>query len=69
MLINATYRGRFAQHLLDLGLTQQISTWPPTQCNFVPMARRWVTERTFAWLACFRRIVRDYEFTPTSHVA
>ncbi|RSK23802.1 IS5 family transposase [Hymenobacter metallilatus] len=69
VLTDAAYRGRFAQHLLGLGLVQQISSRPPTQRGFVPLARRWVVERTFAWLACFRRVVVDYEFTPASHVA
>ena len=24
--------------------------------------RRWVVERTFAWISCNRRMSRDYEF-------
>ncbi|GGF27267.1 hypothetical protein GCM10011383_43650 [Hymenobacter cavernae] len=34
----------------------------------MPVARRWVVERTCAWLACFRRLAVDYEYTPDSHV-
>ena len=31
------------------------------QVGFVVAARRWVVERTFAWLLKCRRLVRDYE--------
>jgi transposase len=29
--------------------------------GFVPLPRRWVVERSFAWLGRFRRLARDYE--------
>jgi putative transposase len=31
--------------------------------------RRWVVERTFAWLGRYRRLSRDYEHTPSSSEA
>ena len=34
---------------------------PPGQRGFVVQARRWVVERTFAWLTRHRRLSRDYE--------
>ena len=31
------------------------------QQGFAVQPRRWVVERTFAWLMRYRRLVRDYE--------
>jgi transposase len=31
------------------------------QQGFVVQSRRWVVERTFAWMMRWRRLVRDYE--------
>ena len=31
------------------------------QKGFQPLPRRWIVERTFAWLGRWRRLVRDYE--------
>ena len=62
------YRGHFARHLARLGLRHQIGSRPPSaNRGFVPIAKRWVVERTFAWLTGFRRLAIDYEFTPRSH--
>jgi putative transposase len=30
------------------------------------LAKRWIVERTFAWLNHFRRLSKDYEITPQS---
>jgi transposase len=35
--------------------------------GFVVLARRWVVERTFAWITRNRRTVRDYERLPAHH--
>jgi len=32
--------------------------------GFKVLPRRWVVERTFAWLSCSRRLSKDYEFLP-----
>ena len=36
---------------------------------FQVLPRRWVVERTFAWISKHRRTVRDYESLPASHEA
>jgi len=36
---------------------------------FQVLPRRWVVERTFAWISKHRRTVRDYERLPASHEA
>lgn len=37
--------------------------------GFLVLARRWVVERTFAWLSFHRRLSKDYEYLPeTSEV-
>jgi putative transposase len=40
----------------------------PTK-GFTPIKRRWVVERTFAWLSSARRLAKDYERLPQSHQA
>ncbi len=42
---------------------------PPGQKGFQPLPRRWVVERSFAWLARCRRLTRDYERTTRSAAA
>jgi putative transposase len=34
--------------------------------RFVVLPRRWVVERTFAWLGKYRRLSKDYETLPAS---
>ena len=37
---------------------------PEAKRGFVLLPRRWVVERSFAWIARFRRLARDFERTP-----
>lgn len=56
-------------HLLvayQLGILLEIVPKPARQKGFVPLPRRWVVERTFAWLGRYRRLSKDYEFEPQS---
>ena len=42
---------------------------PERPVGFVPLPRRWVVERTFAWLTTNRRLVVEYDELPTSSEA
>jgi putative transposase len=60
--VDGTYRG----HLLDWVLLHcKFVLQPVLRCDgqkgFVVLPRRWVVERTFAWLTQCRRLGKDYE--------
>lgn len=52
-----------------LKLRPQIVKRPDDVKGFVMLPRRWVVERTLAWIARHRRCVRDYERLPEHHEA
>ena len=45
------------------GITLEVVKHTEAKKGFVLLPRRWVVERTFAWMARFRRLARDYERT------
>ncbi len=47
-------RGQHGIHLVVVSL-------PEAKQGFVLLPRRWVVERSFGWMARFRRLARDYE--------
>ena len=42
---------------------------PAPSAGFRVLPRRWVVERTFAWLGTWRRLAKDYELLPSSEEA
>lgn len=36
--------------------------WVPVEHGFTILPRRWVVERTFAWIGKYRRMSKDYEY-------
>lgn len=43
------------------GIRLEVVKLPSAKRGFVLLPRRWVVERSFAWMARFRRLARDYE--------
>lgn len=61
--------GKYHNHHLNGWLVQskagyriEVVSRPPGSKGFVKLPRRWVVERTFAWLGRYRRNSRDYEW-------
>lgn len=48
----------------QLGAVLEIVKRSDPASGFVILPRRWVVERTFAWLNCSRRLSKDYEVLP-----
>jgi putative transposase len=62
------YEGPLLKQAKDiLGLLLQIIYRPREQKGFQVLPRRWVVERTFAWISRRRRCARDYERLPQHH--
>lgn len=50
------------------GIRLEIVRLPEAKRGFVLLPRRWVVERSFAWMSRFRRLARDYERLQTTLV-
>lgn len=66
ILADAGYKGQFTAHVLEQGYEIEIAARPPTERGFVPVAKRWVVERTFSGFNFFRRLDKDREKTVQS---
>ncbi len=56
------YRGKLIDWVMDqLEIVLEIVSRDPNQRGFQVLPRRWVVERTFAWLGRYRRLSKDYE--------
>jgi transposase len=65
---DAGYTGKLSDWAASMTMTLEIvSKRDPHAFEVLP--RRWVVERTFAWISKHRRTVRDYERLPASHEA
>jgi transposase len=53
----------------ELGVTVEVVLQPRDQQGFQVLPRRWVVERTHAWITRRRRCARDYERLPAHHAA
>jgi transposase len=53
-----------AQAAAAQGIHLEVVKLPQAKRGFVLLPRRWVVERSFAWMTRFRRLARDYERFP-----
>jgi len=68
--VDGTYRGQLLEWvLLHYWFVLQPVLRSDDQKGFVLLPRRWVVERTFAWLTQCRRLSKDYEVLPASSEA
>ena len=58
-----------AQAAASAGIKHEIVSGSKPVSGFVVHPRRWVVERTNGWINRHRRLVRQYEATPTAHEA
>ncbi len=58
-----------AQAAASQGIQLEVVKLPQAKHGFVLLPRRWVVERSFAWVARFRRLARDYERLPATVAA
>lgn len=66
---DAGYRGTFEKDAkVQLGLEVDIVERQPG-ADWQILPKRWVVERTFAWLGNYRRLSKDYEHLSSSEVA
>jgi len=59
---DGTYRGLFVDQAAALNIDVEITTRLSDRPGFQVIPRRWVSERTFAWLGHYRRLSKDYEY-------
>lgn len=63
--VDQGYTGADAEAAADgWGIRLEVVKLPEARKGFVLLPRRWVVERSFAWLSRFRRLVKDYERLP-----
>ena len=60
------YAGQLIAWVQELGGWLLEIVKRPDESRFVVLPRRWVVERTFAWLGRHRRLSKDYEALPES---
>ncbi len=66
---DGAYAGTVAFAARYAGITIEVVKRPDGATGFVVIARRWVVERTFAWIGRCRALSKDYEATCESSEA
>ncbi len=55
-----------AEAAAEQGIELKVVKLPEAKKGFVLLPKRWVVERSFAWMSRFRRLARDYEPLPST---
>ena len=59
------YRGQLVEWAQkECGIALEIVEKPEDQKGFAVLPKRWVVERTFAWIGRWRRLSKDYDLHP-----
>jgi putative transposase len=67
---DSNYSGPFVEWVRAVGgWVLDMVRRPANQTGFVLLPRRWVVERTFAWLGRYRRLSKDYKALTASSEA
>ena len=62
VLGDSAYKGDVIEILkVNTGIDIEVTERPSGAKGFVPVRKRWIVERTFAWIGRFRRTSKDYE--------
>ena len=62
------YNGVFRKALANWSIDFEKASRSESEKGFVPVAKRWVVERSVGWTNFFRRLVKDYEYTLSSAI-
>ena len=60
--VDGAYRGLFAPYAWHCHGIEVEKSIQQRQYNYAVTSKRWVVERTFAWLGRYRRLSKDYEY-------
>jgi len=65
-LVDQGFKNQVVAHGAGLGIDVEIVERNPQVKGFVPQPKRWRVEQTYGILILHRRLVRDYEYRPSS---
>lgn len=65
--VDQGYKAMFVEWLKQhLSSTVEVIEKPADQVGFAVLPKRWVVERTFAWLGRYRQLSKEYDHRPES---
>ena len=65
--VDQGYKAMFVDWVLKyMSCTVEVITKPADHVGFAVLPKRWVVERTFAWLGRYRQLSKEYDRRPES---